>query len=790
MHKTKRKNEALPAVPENDIPDVLPLLTVADQVVFPLSLVPIHIESDDQRAMLRTTARGDKYLVMLTLREPGDGHSGLENTYEVGCIGRLVQVQQTQDGDFNVVVQALKRCRALGIVQQEPYVTLRVQPLAVPQEQNDEVNALMTTVKLQMSSLISLSPAIPEGAQSIVDNIDDPSFLADLVAGNLNISVEEKQKILTTLSATERLRRLTYLLAREVEMMELSNKIHREVKSSIDKGQREYFLRQQMKAIQDELGESGEQQPELVDYREKLDALHLPEEVMREVKRELNRLSRMNEASAEYHIISTYLDTLVELPWNIATEDRLDVERAEKILNEDHYGLAKVKRRILEYLAVRKLKPDAQGPILCFLGPPGVGKTSLGKSIARATNRNFIRMSLGGVRDEAEIRGHRKTYVGALPGRIIQNIRKAGSSNPVFMLDEIDKLGNDFRGDPSSALLEVLDPAQNDTFVDHYLNVPWDLSKVMFIATANMGDTIPWALRDRMEIIEIPGYTEEEKLEIAQRYLVPRQLEANGLMAKHLRFNKTALRSIITGYTREAGVRNLERQIGSVCRGVARKVATGLTKPVSIKPDDLHEYLGAERIQWDAAERTKLPGVAMGLAWTATGGDLLFIEATIMPGKGNLLLTGQLGEVMKESAQAALSYLRTNAEALNIDRERLTHSDIHVHVPAGAIPKDGPSAGVTMLTAMSSVLLGKHVKLRLAMTGEITLRGAVLPVGGIKEKVLAASRAGIKELILPERNRNDLDEVPESVQQKMRVHFVGRMGEVLEIALNLKSGAA
>ncbi|MCC6144457.1 MAG: endopeptidase La, partial [Candidatus Hydrogenedentes bacterium] len=468
------------------------------------------------------------------------------------------------------------------------------------------------------------------------------------------------------------------------------------------------------------------------------------------------------------------------------TEDRLDVELAEGILDEDHFGLAKVKRRILEYLAVRKLKPDAQGPILCFLGPPGVGKTSLGKSIARATNRNFVRMSLGGVRDEAEIRGHRKTYVGALPGRIIQSIRKSGSNNPVFMLDEIDKLGNDFRGDPSSALLEVLDPAQNDSFVDHYLNVPWDLSKVMFIATANMGDTIPWALRDRMEIIEIPGYTEEEKLEIARRYLVPRQLDANGLQGRHLRFTKTALRRIITGYTREAGVRNLERQIGSVCRGVARKVATGHFEPVSIHTDDLREYLGAERMQSDAAERTKLPGVAMGLAWTATGGDLLFIEATLMPGKGNLLLTGQLGDVMKESAQAALSYLRTNADKLGIDRKRLAESDLHVHVPAGAIPKDGPSAGVTMLTAMSSVLLGRHIRQALAMTGEITLRGAVLPVGGIKEKVLAASRAGIREVILPERNRHDLDEVPPTVQQKMTVHFVSRMGEVLEIALKLR----
>jgi ATP-dependent Lon protease len=686
---------------------------------------------------------------------------------------------------MNVVIQALRRFRVAGVEQREPYPIVRAELLHDSTGEEKKLAPLATAVRMQMSRLIALSPDIPDAASQVLENIDDPGFLADLIAGNLNVAAEEKQKILETTDRKARLERLTFLLAREVEMLELSDKIRTDVRSSIDKSQREYFLRQQMKAIQDELGESEQKRPEVAEYRVKIETLGLKDEVKKEALRELNRLSQMNEASAEYHIITSYLDWIVELPWNVNTKDNLDTRRAEAILNEDHYGLEKVKRRIVEYLAVRKLKPDAAGPILCFVGPPGVGKTSLGQSIARALGRKFVRMSLGGMRDEAEIRGHRKTYVGALPGRIIQNIRKSQSNNPVFMLDEIDKLGSDFRGDPSSALLEVLDPAQNDTFSDLYLNVPFDLSKVMFIATANMLDTIPWALRDRMEVIEIPGYTQEEKLHIAQKYLVPRQLAAHGLEKKRLKFLKTALRLIINGYTREAGVRNLEREIANVCRGCARAFAEGRRKPIAIQIGDIPKYLGNQKVYREVAERTRIPGVATGLAWTATGGDILFIEATRMPGKGGLVLTGQLGDVMKESAQAVMSYVRANAADLGMDPEDFGKFDVHIHVPAGAVPKDGPSAGVAILTAVTSLLTGKAVKNGLAMTGEITLRGLVLPVGGIKEKVLAASRAGIREVILPERCKNDIADVPESAKKKLKIHLVSRMSEVLDIALGL-----
>ncbi|MCX5771414.1 MAG: endopeptidase La, partial [Candidatus Hydrogenedentes bacterium] len=722
---------------------------------------------------------------MLTLKDPQNESRGLADAFGVGCAGRIMQLQHVPEGYVNVVIQTLKRFQPVSIIQHEPYPVVRIQPLEDIPGEPDVIAPLATTVKRQMARLIELSPDIPEGAAGIVQNIEDAGFLADLVAGNLNISTEEKQALLGALDRRERLEKLIRVLAREVELLEVSNKIQSDVKSSIDKGQREFFLRQQLKAIQEELGEGEAQRPELGEYRKKIEALGMPEEAKKEAERELTRLSQMNDASAEYHVITTYLDWMTELPWSSFTEDQLDIDRAENILNEDHYGLEKVKKRILEYLAVRKLKPDAAGPILCFFGPPGVGKTSLGRSIARALDRKFVRMSLGGMHDEAEIRGHRKTYVGALPGRIIQNIRKAGSRNPVFMLDEIDKVGADFRGDPSSALLEVLDPAQNDTFTDLYLGVPFDLSRVLFIATANVIDTIPWALRDRMEVIELRGYTLEEKVEIARRYLVPRQIDANGLTGDVLSFSATALRTIISSYTRESGVRNLEREIANVCRGCAREYAQGKTQPRIIKPEDLHKYLGREKFFYDAAERTSLPGVAIGLAWTPTGGDILFIEATRMPGKGNLILTGQLGDVMKESAQACLSYVRANASKLNIPNEEFEKSDIHIHVPAGAVPKDGPSAGVTLLAALVSLLTGKRVKSGLAMTGEITLRGLVLPVGGIKEKVLGASRAGIKEVILPERSQEELEDVPLSVKRKMKFYFVKRMSEVLDIAIGV-----
>jgi len=765
------------------IPKQLPLLFLENQVVFPGAILPIRITTEPDAKLIDDVVMNDKLLALLTLRQPRSERTGLDDAYEIGAVSRVLQLQHFPDGSVNVAIQALKRFRVLGLVQREPYMSVQLEPLEDGPDDTETYKALVTAVKTQMNSLIKLSPNMPEAATRIIENIDDPGFLADLIAANLNTSVEEKQKLLETLDRRARLERLTYLLGREVEMMQVSNKIQSDVKSSIDKSQREFFLRQQLKAIQEELGEGEQERPEIKKYRESLEKLELSDEVRKEVTRELERLAQMNEASAEYHVISTYLDWIVELPWNSATEDQLDIDRAAKVLEEDHYGLSKVKQRILDFLAVRKLKADAAGPILCFIGPPGVGKTSLGMSIARALGRKFTRISLGGMRDEAEVRGHRKTYVGALPGRLIQNIRKVQSSNPVFMLDEIDKIGMDFRGDPASALLEVLDPAQNWSFSDHYLNVPFDLSKVMFIATGNVMDTIPWALRDRMETIEIPGYTTDEKMHIARRYLVPRQLDAHGIKDRKVTFVSTALREIIESYTREAGVRNLEREIANVCRGCARKFAQGRKAAVRVQPKDLRKYLGPKRASREAAERTRIPGVATGLAYTAVGGDILFIEASRMPGKGNLILTGQLGDVMKESAQAGLSYIRANAKKLGIADTDFSKTDIHVHVPAGAVPKDGPSAGVTLLTALVSLFVGKRVKNHLAMTGEITLRGMVLPVGGIKEKLLAAARGGIKEVILPDRCRPQLDEVPDTVKQKLKLHYVKRVDQVLDIAL-------
>lgn len=786
MNENAHDSDNLPVQTALEFPDALPLLMLSGQVVFPMTLVPIRLTRKNDVLLVDDVAKGHRMLAVVALRNGEAEEHQLSDAYDVGCIGRILQYQPGPGGARDVVIQAVRRFRVGGLVRRAPYLVVRVTALNEPPVPPGELDAMMMAVKMQMAAFISMSPGIPDGAQSIIENIDNPGFLADLIAGNLNLSLEEKQKLLETLNPRERLERLMFLLQREIELLKASTKIQQQVKDSIDKGQREYFLRQQLKAIREELGEGEGQQPEIEAYRKKIDALGLPDDVKKEVLREVDRLARMNEASADYNVVTTYLDTIVELPWNITTDDHLEISRAEAILHEDHYGLDKVKNRILEYLAVRRLKPDAHGPILCFQGPPGVGKTSLGKSIARAMGRKFVRMALGGLHDEAEIRGHRKTYVGALPGRIIQGIRKAQSNNPVFMLDEIDKVGADFRGDPSSALLEVLDPAQNNTFFDNYLNVPFDLSKVMFIATANVLDTIPWALRDRMEIIELPGYTLDEKLQIARRYLVPRQLEAHGLEARKLRFDLAALKKITSDYTREAGVRNLEREIANVCRGCARKFASGRRTPIRISPAHLREYLGNEKIFYDTAERTRIPGVVIGLAWTATGGDILFIEATRMPGKGTLFLTGQLGDVMKESAQAAVSYLRANAAKLGLDPKQFTEHDLHVHVPAGAVPKDGPSAGVAMLTAVASLLLGKRVRNAVAMTGEITLRGMVLPVGGVKEKVLAAARAGVKEVILPARCRYDWEDVPVGVRKKLKAHFVTRMQQVLEIALDLR----
>lgn len=770
----------------SDTSTILPLLILENSVLFPLAAMPIRLTEENDKKVIDAGALGPKMVAVLTLR-PGNGDSkSLDAAYDVGTTARILQLQRLPDNSLVVLLQALERFRPLGLSQRKPYPTVRVETLTEETTLPEKIPALVETIRQQMVRYAELSPNMPDEAAHVLDSIEEPGRLADIIAANLNISVEEKQKLLSTTDPRERLERLVYVVGNELQVMEASHKIQAEVKSSIDATQREFYLRQQLKAIQDELGIGEQDRPELQEYREKIEALQLDEEVRREALRELDRLSQMNEASAEYHVILTYLDWFVELPWNTATEDQLDIERAENILNEDHYGLNKVKKRILEYLAVRKLQPDAPGPILCFVGPPGVGKTSLGQSIARALGREFVRMSLGGLHDEAEIRGHRRTYVGAMPGRIIQGIRKAGSRNPVFMLDEMDKIGADFRGDPSSALLEVLDPAQNDTFTDNYLNVPFDLSRVMFIGTANILDTIPWALRDRMEIIEIPGYILEEKVRIARKYLVPRQMAANGIPPKKVTITVAAIRRIIGSYTREAGVRNLEREIGAVCRGCATAIAKGRRKPIKVDAKDLEKYLGPERYYHEVLDRVSRPGVATGLAWTPTGGDILFVEATRMPGKGQLTLTGQMGDVMKESAQAVLSYVRANAEPLGIPPDDFAKHDIHIHVPAGAVPKDGPSAGVTMLTAVTSLLTGKKVKPNLAMTGEITLRGLVLPVGGIKEKVLAAVRAGVKHIILPERCEKDLDEVPEKARKKVKFHFVKEMREVLALALNLK----
>jgi len=646
-----------------------------------------------------------------------------------------------------------------------------------------EIEALMMNLKNLFQRAVELAPYLTTELGTMVSNIKSPSILADLIASNLNISTTEKQGILETFDVRERLTKVHLFLNKEVQVLELGNKIQSQVKEDMDRTQREYYLREQLKAIKKELGELDEHSTEIKELREKIKKAKMPPDALAAAEKELDRLAKIPPASAEYTVARTYLDWLAELPWSETTEDNLDIDNAQKTLDEDHYDLEKVKKRILEYLAVRKLKADMKGPILCFVGPPGVGKTSLGKSIARTMGRKFIRISLGGVRDEAEIRGHRRTYVGALPGRIIQGIKKAGSNNPVFMLDEVDKIGMDFRGDPSSALLEVLDPEQNFSFSDHYIDVPFDLQKVMFITTANVLDTIPPALRDRMETLELPGYSEDQKMMIAKEFLIPKQINEHGLSSEFIEFDDAALQTVISSYTREAGVRNLEREIATICRGVAKDVARGIKEKVVIVPDNLHKFLGPVKFFPEVAERTSDPGVATGLAWTPTGGDIIFVEATKMRGEKGLTLTGQLGDVMKESAQAALAYVRSKAKELGIDEDFFGKNDIHIHVPAGAIPKDGPSAGITMFVALTSLLTNKPVRNDVAMTGEITLRGLVLPVGGIKEKVLAGMRAGIRTIILPKKNEKDLEEIPEHIRNQMNFKFIQRMDEAIELAL-------
>ena len=768
------------------IPEILPVLPLAGAFVFPKMLFPLEVSGASEMTLIDEAMAGDRLIGLVMLKrklEEGEISHLKEDYYDIGTSVVILRMAKTADNKAQLLLQGISRFRMLQFEEGKPYLRARVENLEDVEVKDIEVEALMANLIGLFERIVKLSPFLPQEFGTMVKTITDPGVLADLIASVINVTIEEKQKILEILDVKERLREVTRLVNHQVEILELGSKIQSQVKDDMDKSQREYYLRQQLAAIKKELGETEDEKVEVEEYREKIEKKNLPEEAKKEAERELARLSRMHPSSAEYTVSATYLDWMTALPWNEKTEDNLDIKKARRVLDEDHYGLEKAKKRIIEYLAVRKLKPETKGPILCFAGPPGTGKTSLGHSIGRALGRKFIRISLGGVRDEAEIRGHRRTYVGALPGRIIQGIRRAESNNPVFMLDEIDKLGSDFRGDPSSALLEVLDPEQNFSFVDHYLDVPFDLSHVMFITTANMLETIPPALRDRLEVIELTGYTIDEKIRIAQRYLIPRQIEQNGLKPDQIRITKSALTHIVTGYTREAGVRNLEREIAAICRGVASQIAEGDIEKTDIKVRDIHKFLGPIRTTSEVAARTSKPGVVMGLAWTPTGGDLLFIEATSMKGKGGLTLTGQLGDVMKESATAALSFIRANAEELGIAKDFFEGVDIHIHVPSGAIPKDGPSAGVTMLTALVTLLTNRTVKRELAMTGEITLRGLVLPVGGIKEKVLAAHRAGVKTLILPKWNKKDIEEVPAKVRKEITFHFVDEMMEVLRIAI-------
>jgi ATP-dependent Lon protease len=768
------------------LPDALPVLPLRETVTFPETLTPLAVGQERSIKLVDDVLGANRMLAMVAARDPENEEPGPEDLYEIGVVGVVARMLKVPDGTLRVLVQGAQRVRLGPYVAEQPYLVARIAELPDVIEEGPELEALTRNVQRTFSQIIEQIPYLPEELQMAVANLDDPAALAHLIAGALRISTEEKQRLLEELEVVARLRHLSQILARELEVVQLGSQIQSQVESEIDKGQREFFLRQQMKAIQDELGEGDEQQAEVNELREKIEAAKLPEHAQKAADRELSRLEKLPPAAAEHGVIRTYLEWLVELPWAAESEDNLDIAHAREVLDADHYDLEKVKDRILEYLAVRKLKPDSPGPILCFVGPPGVGKTSLGRSIAKALGREFERISVGGVRDEAEIRGHRRTYIGALPGAIVRALRDAGSRNPVFMIDEIDKMGADFRGDPASAMLEVLDPAQNDSFRDHYLDLEFDLSEVLFIATANVLDTIPGPLQDRMETIELAGYTQEEKKHIARRYLVPRQIRANGLKASQIEFADPALAAIIDEYTREAGVRNLERQIGTICRKVARKVAEGNSKgKVKVSAKRARELLGRRRVFAEQRRRTKVPGVATGLAWTPTGGDVLFIEATSMPGSGSLTITGQLGDVMKESAQAALSYIRGHWRevASELGEEWFAKHDIHIHVPAGAVPKDGPSAGVAMTVALASLVGGRPVRNDVAMTGEVTLTGQVLPIGGLKEKSLAAQRAGIKRVLVPERNEGDVAEIPEHERSELEFVYVGEVSKAIEAAL-------
>ena len=765
------------------IPEELPILPSGENVVYPSIVIPLGTEDEGTVKLIDEAAAGEKVVGIFAQRRDSED-TFPANLYSIGTAALIAKMIKMPDGSLRAFLQGLRRVRLTKLTQTEPYPKGKVEVVEERFEMTPELEAMTKNLVGLFQRVVSLAPNLPGELEIAVLNIPEPGALADFIAAHLSLSLEEGQEILETLDVLERIKRLTTFINRELEILELGSKIQSQVKGEMEKAQREFYLREQLKAIQKELGEVDERTTEINELKGKLDEANLPPEAQGEAERELERLERMPPGAAEYTMSRTYLDWMTNLPWTKSTEDNLDISQAERVLDEDHYDLDKVKERLLDYLAVRKLKADMRGPILCFVGPPGTGKTSVGQSIARALGRKFFRMSLGGIRDEAEIRGHRRTYIGALPGRIIQGIRRTQSNNPVFMLDEIDKVGADFRGDPSAALLEVLDQEQNFAFADNYLGSPFDLSKVMFITTANIVDTIPPALMDRMEVIELPGYTELEKLHIARGFLIPRQLEENGLSDGRLEFNDDAILTIIRDYTREAGVRNLEREIGSICRKVARRVASGEERMVTITPDMLHDFLGPRRFRYEVAEEEDEVGVATGLAWTQAGGDILFVEATLVPGKGNLILTGKLGDVMQESAKAALTYARSHtAISWEIPADFYEKNDVHIHVPAGAIPKDGPSAGVTMAVALVSAVTGRPVRKDIGMTGEITLRGKVLPVGGIKEKVLAAHRAGVKKVVLPKENERDLEEVPQQVKDELEFIPVDRINEVLKVAI-------
>ena len=768
-----------------DIPGVLPMLPVRDVVVFPYMILPLFVGREKSVAAVDEALQGNRMLFLATQKEVATEDPEPGDLYEMGTAAMIMRMLKLPDGRVKVLVQGLSRARRKAVVAGGPGYRVEVEVIEeAPAGKADfEAEALMRSVREKLDEIINMGKGISTEIMMILENVEDAGRLADIVAANVNLKVADAMQVLDAVEPKERISRIHALLDRELQVLMVQAKIKSAAKEEMNKSQREYFLRQQLKAIQEELGISDDRGEEIASLREKVEKAKMPAEARKEADRELQRLKDMPPSSAEAAVIRTYIDWLVEVPWRKVSRDNIDIPRARAILDEDHYDLEKVKDRILEHLAVRKLKPTAKGPILCFVGPPGVGKTSLGQSIARAMGRKFVRMSLGGVKDEAEIRGHRRTYVGAMPGRIVQGIKKAGARNPVFMLDEIDKIGQDFRGDPASALLEVLDPAQNSTFEDHYLNVPFDLSKVMFICTANFIDPIPPALLDRMEMIHLSGYTREEKLHIARRYLVPRQMEEQGIDGRHIEFSDDALNLLIDQYTREAGLRNLEREVANLCRKVARKVAEGRVKKYAITRRNLHRYLGPPRFLPEAEVEDDQVGVATGLAWTQAGGEILHVEVTTMKGAPKLILTGQLGDVMKESAQAALSCARSMAEDLGVAEDYFDQREIHIHVPAGAIPKDGPSAGVTMASALVSIMTGRPLDHTVGMTGEITLRGRILPIGGVKEKCLAAMRAGLKTVILPERNRKDLDELPPKLKKALRLHLVQTLDEVLAVAL-------